>query len=121
MAAIGSTPLERVDEAEGVLIVTVAADKGLVDIHDRRPLVLVPDAAREWMKQGVSGKEAEDMAADGAVSADHLVISNNDACAKHIRRFAKDVAAFGEWQLLGLLRQQAIETAIFGRQFIIAL
>ncbi len=42
MAAIGSTPFERGDEAEGFLIVTSAADKGLVDIHDRRPLVLVP-------------------------------------------------------------------------------
>ncbi len=54
MAAIGSTPFERGDEAEGFLIVTAAADKGLVDIHDRRPLVLVPDAAREWMRQDVS-------------------------------------------------------------------
>ncbi len=73
MAAIGSTPFERGDEAEGFLIVTAAADKGLIDIHDRRPLVLVPDAAREWMKQDVSGKESEDIAADGAVSADHFV------------------------------------------------
>ncbi|KDL89096.1 hypothetical protein AE02_05295 [Klebsiella variicola] len=30
MAAIGSTPFERGDEAEGFLIVTAAADKGLV-------------------------------------------------------------------------------------------
>ena len=37
MAAIGSTPFERGDEAEGFLIVTAAADQGLVDIHDRRP------------------------------------------------------------------------------------
>ncbi|HDU5636357.1 MULTISPECIES: SOS response-associated peptidase [Klebsiella] len=73
MAAIGSTPFERGDEAEGFLIVTAAADKGLVDIHDRRPLVLVPDAAREWMKQDVSGKEAEEIAANGAVSADHFI------------------------------------------------
>lgn len=58
---------------EGFLIVTAAADKGLVDIHDRRPLVLVPDAAREWMKQDVSSKEAEEIAADGAVSADHFI------------------------------------------------
>lgn len=36
MAAIGSTPFERGDEAEGFLIVTAAADQGLVDIHDRR-------------------------------------------------------------------------------------
>jgi putative SOS response-associated peptidase YedK len=33
------------------LIVTAAADQGLVDIHDRRPLVLTPEAAREWMRQ----------------------------------------------------------------------
>ncbi len=51
MAAIGSTPFERGDEAEGFLIVTAAADQGLVDIHDRRPLVLSPEAAREWMGQ----------------------------------------------------------------------
>ncbi|HBX9991828.1 TPA: hypothetical protein MIM71_09370 [Klebsiella variicola] len=52
-------------------MVTVEADKGVVDIHYRRPLVLVPDAARKWMKQDVSGKEAEEIAADGAVPADH--------------------------------------------------
>jgi putative SOS response-associated peptidase YedK len=56
--------VERGDEAEGFLIVTAAADKGLVDIHDRRPLVLVPNAAREWMRQDVSGKEAEEIASE---------------------------------------------------------
>ena len=35
-----ATLFERVDEAEGFWIVTAAADQGLVDIHDRRPLVL---------------------------------------------------------------------------------
>ncbi|MGP3848143.1 SOS response-associated peptidase family protein, partial [Pseudomonas aeruginosa] len=72
MAAIGSVPFERGDEAEGFLIVTAAADQGLVDIHDRRPLVLVPEAAREWMRQDVGGKEAEEIIADGALSADHF-------------------------------------------------
>ncbi|ESE62798.1 Uncharacterized protein yedK [Salmonella enterica subsp. salamae] len=70
MAAIGSTPFERGDAAEGFLIVTSAADKDLVDIHDRRPLVLSPDAAREWMRQGISGKEIEEIIADGAVPID---------------------------------------------------
>lgn len=45
MASIGSTPFERGDEAEGFLIVTAAADKGLVDVYDRRLLVLVSVAA----------------------------------------------------------------------------
>ena len=73
MAAIGSTPFERGDEAEGFLIVTAAADKGLVDIHDRRPLVLTPDAAREWMRQDISGSEASDIAADGAIPAEEFI------------------------------------------------
>lgn len=73
MAAIGSAPFERGDEKEGFLIVTAAADKGLVDIHDRRPLVLTPEAAREWMRQDVSGKEAEDIAKDGAVPAEMFI------------------------------------------------
>lgn len=73
MAAIGSIPFERGDEAEGFLIVTSEADKDLVDIHDRRPLVLSPEAAREWMRQDIGGKEAEEIAADGAVPADKLI------------------------------------------------
>ncbi|NQD72899.1 SOS response-associated peptidase family protein [Pseudomonas sp. CM27] len=37
------------DERDGFVIITAAADHGLVDIHDRKPLVLSPDIAREWM------------------------------------------------------------------------
>ncbi|MND76957.1 putative SOS response-associated peptidase YedK [compost metagenome] len=73
MAAIGSTPFERGDEAEGFLIMTSAADKSLVDIHDRRPLVLSPEAARKWMRQDVSGREAEDIISDGTVPADKFI------------------------------------------------
>ncbi|WP_045855246.1 SOS response-associated peptidase [Raoultella terrigena] len=73
MGAIGSTPFDRGDEAEGFLIVTSAADKGLVDIHDRRPLVLVPEAAQEWMRQDVSGKEVEEIASKGVVSEDLFI------------------------------------------------
>ncbi|MBR7453951.1 SOS response-associated peptidase, partial [Klebsiella pneumoniae] len=71
-ATIGSVPFERGDEAEGFLIVSAAADQGLVDIHDRRPLVLTPEATREWMRQDVGSKEATEIAADGAVPADHV-------------------------------------------------
>ena len=73
MAAIGSAPFERGDEAEGFLIVTSAADKGLVDIHDRRPLVLSSQAAREWMRQDISGNEASDIAVEGAVPAEEFI------------------------------------------------
>lgn len=52
---------------------TSAADKGLVDIHDRRPLVLSPEAARVWMRQDIGGKDAEEITADGAVPADKFI------------------------------------------------
>ncbi|SNY59846.1 SOS response-associated peptidase family protein [Enterobacter sp. CC120223-11] len=70
MAAIGSTPFERGDAAEGFLIVTTAADKGLVDIHDRRPLVLSPEATREWMSQELSVKELESVILNRMVQED---------------------------------------------------
>lgn len=72
MAAIGSIPFERGDEAEGFLIVTAAADQGLVDIHDRRPLVLSPEAAREWMRQDIGDKEASEIATRSCVPANQF-------------------------------------------------
>lgn len=72
MAAISSTPFERGDDHKGFLIVTAAADKGLVDIHDRRPLVLTPEAARHWLNQDTTGKQAEDLASCGSITADEL-------------------------------------------------
>lgn len=68
-AAIGKQPFDVGDEAEGFLIVTAAADKGLVDIHDRRPLVFTPEAALEWMSPGINGTQASELAHDAAVPA----------------------------------------------------
>ncbi|NYY76167.1 hypothetical protein DMI70_17740 [Escherichia coli] len=45
---------------------------GLVDIHDRRPRVLSPEAAREWMRQEVGDKEASEIAASGCVPANQF-------------------------------------------------
>ncbi len=45
---------------------TAAADRGLVDIHDRRPLVLTPEAAREWMRQDLTGAETAEIAGSEA-------------------------------------------------------
>jgi putative SOS response-associated peptidase YedK len=68
-AAIGKQPFDVGDEAEGFLIVTAAADKGLVDIHDRRPLVYTPEAALEWMSLGTTGAQASELAHSAAVPA----------------------------------------------------
>ncbi len=37
------------DDRDGFVIITAAADQGLVDIHDRKPLVLASAVAREWL------------------------------------------------------------------------
>lgn len=70
MAAIGRAPFEQGDEHEGFVIVTAAAEKGLLDIHDRRPLVLTAQAATRWLSQDVSGEEAEDIARQDSVPAE---------------------------------------------------
>ncbi|MEB6511498.1 SOS response-associated peptidase [Enterobacter roggenkampii] len=66
-ACIGSVPYDRGDENEGFVIVTAAADQGLVDIHDRRPVVLTPGAAMAWMDQTTSSSHAQELARDGAL------------------------------------------------------
>ena len=34
-------------DGDGFVIITASCDQGMVDIHDRRPLVLSPEQARE--------------------------------------------------------------------------
>ncbi|MBF8764229.1 SOS response-associated peptidase family protein [Pseudomonas putida] len=47
------------DERDGFVIITAAADQGLIDIHDRKPLVLAPHLAREWLDPATSAQRAE--------------------------------------------------------------
>ncbi|EAW0773071.1 DNA breaking-rejoining protein [Salmonella enterica] len=70
LAAIGKPPFENGNDLEGFLIVTAAADEGLLDIHDRRPLVYSPAAARKWLSENTTSKEAEDIAREGSLSAE---------------------------------------------------
>ncbi|NWL47200.1 hypothetical protein DM819_15395 [Pseudomonas hunanensis] len=46
------------DERDGFVIITAAADQGLIDIHDRKPLVLTPELAREWLAPATSPERA---------------------------------------------------------------
>lgn len=57
---------------DGFVIVTAASDAGLLDIHDRRPLALTPDAARAWLDPALSPQEAGTLAAEGAVPVDQF-------------------------------------------------
>ncbi len=55
--------LEPGDE-DGFVIITAASDQGMVDIHDRRPLVLTPEHANEWLDPELSPVRAEEIAKD---------------------------------------------------------
>lgn len=59
MAAITAwQPGKDEDVERGFAIVTDASAGGMVDIHDRRPVVLASDAAREWMSPDTSVESA---------------------------------------------------------------
>lgn len=46
------------------IIVTAASDQGMVDIHDRKPLVLTPEHAREWIDPDTSPERAQEIATE---------------------------------------------------------
>jgi len=53
------------DERDGFVIITAAADQGLIDIHDRKPLVLTPELAREWIDEGTTIERAAEIVQKG--------------------------------------------------------
>lgn len=53
------------EDRNGFVIITAAADHGLVDIHDRKPLVLLPELAKEWLSPDITAERAEEIARDG--------------------------------------------------------
>lgn len=60
-ASIGQFSAEP-NEHDGFVIITANSVGGMVDVHDRRPVVLAPDLAREWLALTTSKEQAEQMA-----------------------------------------------------------
>ncbi|EMJ8371832.1 SOS response-associated peptidase [Pseudomonas aeruginosa] len=60
-AAIGQFPGIDDEPADhhGFVIITADAEGGMVDIHDRRPVVLSPELAREWLDPATPPERAE--------------------------------------------------------------
>ncbi|UVJ41997.1 SOS response-associated peptidase family protein [Pseudomonas sp. LS1212] len=60
-AAIGqyATAGREQQESDGFVIITADSAGGMVDIHDRRPVVLAPELAREWLDPATPGERAE--------------------------------------------------------------
>jgi len=72
-AAIGKAPYDKQNENEGFVIVTAASDKGLVDIHDRRPLVLSTSAVLDWLNPGTTSEEAQDIAKEQSKPSEDFI------------------------------------------------
>lgn len=66
-AAIGKAPYDKDHGHEGFVIITAASNKGMVDIHDRRPLVLSSDAVAEWLSPETTPERAEEIAQEAAL------------------------------------------------------
>jgi putative SOS response-associated peptidase YedK len=63
MAALTNwVPYSNQKVETGVVIVTADAEGGMVDVHDRRPVVLEPDDARKWMDPETPVEEAAHIA-----------------------------------------------------------
>ncbi|RJG12918.1 hypothetical protein D3879_06455 [Pseudomonas cavernicola] len=61
-AAIGQIPHEgELREGDGFVIITADSQGGMVDIHDRRPVVLEPSLAREWIDPDTTLARAEEI------------------------------------------------------------
>lgn len=62
-AAIGQFPLDGLPprEHDGFVIITADSAGGLLDVHDRRPVVLSAELAREWLDPATSSERAEQM------------------------------------------------------------
>lgn len=71
-AAIGQFPqrdeLSRDDD--GFVIITADSAGGMLDIHDRRPVVFTPELAREWLDPATPRERAEQMALHQGESSD---------------------------------------------------
>ena len=49
-------------ERDGFVIITAASDQGMVDIHDRRPVVFAPEQALQWIGTDLNQEGSEDLA-----------------------------------------------------------
>lgn len=50
------------DDRDGFVIIIADSVGGMVHIHDRRPVVLTPDLAREWLDPSTPRERAEHIA-----------------------------------------------------------
>lgn len=65
-------PNKEIQPGSGFVIVTAAAEGGMVDIHDRRPVVLTASDAALWMDNSLSPAQAEEIARQMALGPEYF-------------------------------------------------
>lgn len=66
-------PDKEPGEGTGFVIVTEAADQGLVDVHDRRPVVFAPEDAALWIDNDLPAEQAEQLARSMSLPPDRFI------------------------------------------------
>ncbi|CAK7013870.1 SOS response-associated peptidase [Saezia sanguinis] len=59
-------------EHDGFVVITADAQGGMVDIHDRRPVVLPPALAREWLDPSTTSKRAKEILEEASQQSEHF-------------------------------------------------
>ncbi|MBK4989744.1 SOS response-associated peptidase family protein [Pseudomonas sp. S36] len=60
------------DDRDGFVIITAAADQGLLDVHDRKPLVLDAQMAKEWIDPATSPARSAEIVESGCRPAEEF-------------------------------------------------
>lgn len=67
------------------MIITADSAGGMVDIHDRRPVVLTPDLASEWLDPATPKERAEQMVLHQGEPADTFEWFKVDTTVGNVR------------------------------------
>lgn len=62
MAAVGNAPFDTHHGQIGFVIVTASSNQGMIDIHDRQPLVFDAEVVLKWINDKTSPEKAADLA-----------------------------------------------------------
>ncbi|NWC06595.1 SOS response-associated peptidase [Pseudomonas sp. G1002] len=92
-AAIGQLPDsdEGPGEHDGFVIITADSAGGMVDIHDRRPVVLTPDLAREWLDPATPKERAEQMVLQQGETAEAFEWFKVDRTVGNVRNIGSEL------------------------------
>ncbi|WP_019334992.1 SOS response-associated peptidase [Pseudomonas syringae] len=82
-------PDEGPGQHDGFVIITADSAGGMLDIHDRRPVVLGPGDAREWLDPATPKERAEQIVLNCGVPAEEFEWFKVDAAVGNVRNKGK--------------------------------